>query len=90
MIFRDAEREDKVSVALWDSDKKKWRLQYLTNFSVGSWEPTYDTELWKQKKRLHLFVENVEQLDAEGKSNMESQMVQVLEWTPTVNSKKIK
>jgi hypothetical protein len=30
----------------------------------------------------------VEQVDAEGKSNMESQMVQVLEWTPKISSKK--
>jgi hypothetical protein len=88
MIFRDEEREGKVSVAVWNSDSRKWNLEDLTNFSVGSWEPTYDTELWKQKKQLHLFVENVEQVDAEGKSNMESQMVQVLEWTPKISSKK--
>jgi len=49
---------------------------------VGSWEPSYDTELWKQKHILHLFVQKTDQADAEGKSDMIPQMVQVLEWKP--------
>ena len=59
-----------------------WNVIDLSSTSVGLWEPTYDTELWKEKHLLHLFLQNVEQLDAEGKANMPPQMVRVLEWDP--------
>jgi hypothetical protein len=49
---------------------------------VGQWEPTYDTELWKDKKVLDLFVQNVTQVDGEGKANTAPQAVQVWEWKP--------
>lgn len=83
VIFRDAERNNKVSVAIADDiNKNNWTVRDLDNRSVGSWEPTYDTELWKQKGLLHLYVQNVEQADAEGRSNTPSQMVEVWEWKP--------
>lgn len=83
MIFRDEERGSKVSVASMEKIKnRKWKLADLTATSVGSWEPSFDTELWKKEGRLHLFVQQVEQADAEGVSSMPSQKVQVLEWTP--------
>lgn len=83
MIFRDEERGNKVSAAVCDDlQKASWRLQDLGEENVGSWEPSFDTELWKQKKRLHLFVQRTEQADAEGKSALPPQMVKVLEWKP--------
>jgi len=83
IIFRDAERGNKVSVAISQNLKEeKWVLQDLDNKDVGSWEPTYDTELWKIKKLLHLFVQKTEQADAEGLTNTIPQMVEVLEWKP--------
>jgi hypothetical protein len=88
LIFRDEERGSKVSAAInRNLGKDKWSIVDLTTTSVGSWEPTYDTELWKNKKMLHLFIQNVEQADAEGKSNLPPQMVKVLEWNPnkTIN-----
>jgi hypothetical protein len=84
MVFRDEERGSKVSVATINKIKNHtWQIIDLSESSVGSWEPSFDTVLWKQKKQLHLFVQNVEQLDAEGKASIPPQMVQVLEWTPT-------
>ena len=47
---------------------------------LGSWEPSFDEYLWKQKKELHLFVQKTDQTDAEGISRMEPQMISVLEW----------
>jgi hypothetical protein len=86
IIFRDAERGNKISVAICnETDRKKWKIKDLTQYSVGSWEPTYDTELWKQKNILNLFVQKVEQVDGEGKSNMAPQPVFVLEWNPKNN-----
>ena len=80
LFFRDSERGDKVSVAVCNNiAQNKWQVSDLTNFAVGSWEPTYDTELWKDKKSLHLFVENVQQIDGEGVAETQPEMVNVLE-----------
>jgi hypothetical protein len=83
MVFRDEERGSKISAAMINKiGKEKWKVKNLTETSVGSWEPTYDTELWKEKGVLNLFVQKVEQVDAEGQANIPPQMVQVLEWKP--------
>ena len=83
LIFRDAERNNKVSVAIKKNiDDAQWKLYDLTTTSVGSWEPTYDSELWKEKRRLNLFVQNVEQVDAEGTADYPPQMIKVLDWKP--------
>ena len=83
LIFRDEERGSKVSAAISKNiGEGKWTVIDLSSNSVGSWEPTYDTELWKKKKWLHLFVQNVEQVDAEGQAKIPPQIVQVLEWYP--------
>lgn len=83
ILFRDAERDNKVSVAVSKNIRgNKWKRYDLTTTSVGSWEPSFDTELWKEKRCLNLFVQNVEQADAEGKSGLPAQMVKVLEWKP--------
>ncbi|MDF2192301.1 BNR repeat-containing protein [Paraflavitalea sp. CAU 1676] len=83
LVFRDAERQDRVSIAtIEDLASGAWKLQDLTTEPVGSWEPTYDTEWWKQKKVLQLFVQRVEQVDGEGKANLPPQTISVLEWKP--------
>ena len=51
----------------------------LTDFSVSMWEPTYDTECWKIRKQLHLFLQKVEQGDGEHQRPLAPQMVSVLE-----------
>ncbi|TDG36184.1 neuraminidase [Pedobacter changchengzhani] len=81
VFFRDEERGNKVSVAYSkDVDSGKWKFENLTCTSVGLWEPTYDTELWKDKKILNLFVENVEQGDGETTKELTGQKAAVLEW----------
>jgi len=83
LVFRDEERGSKISVATIDKiENGKWKIEDLTAASVGSWEPTYDTELWKNKSILDLFVEKVEQVDAEGIANIPPQTIRVLEWSP--------
>lgn len=80
LLFRDEEREGKVSMATCrDLRKNQWDLKDLTSFSVGDWEPSYDTELWKKKGRLNVFVQKVTQVDGEGKANVDPQMIYVLE-----------
>lgn len=84
LFFKDEERDSRVSVAV-NKDiyhRTKWKVTDLTSNSVGAWEPTYDTEYWKQDKKINLFIQYVKQADAEGVSNLLPQMVQVLEWKP--------
>lgn len=65
-IFRDAERESKVSMAYTDNlEKGIWQVKDLTAFPVGAWEPSLDTELWKRERQLHLFVQTSWQGDGE-------------------------
>jgi hypothetical protein len=81
ILFRDSDRMNKVSMAISrDISRRKWKITDLTNEELGSWEPTYDTELWKEKKVLNVFVQKVEQGDAETNILTRPQMVRVLEW----------
>ncbi len=83
MLFRDIERGDRVSVAMCKNLKKqKWRFKDLTDFAVGMWEPSYDTELWKTMKELHIYVQKVGQGDGEKIEEMAPQQVFVIEWKP--------
>lgn len=83
MIFRDIERGDRVSLAICnDLGKKRWRFMDLTSFSVGMWEPTYDTEIWKRSKILHIYLQKVGQGDAEQTRDIPPQDVSILEWKP--------
>jgi len=83
LVFRDAERGSKVSVAsIPDLHRPRWTVQDLGAASVGAWEPSFDTELWKRRAELHLFVQGVQQLDGEGVSAGAASPVQVWEWKP--------
>lgn len=80
LLFRDEERGSKVSAASCiDMNTNQWNIEDWSTNTVGSWEPLYDTELWKQKKQLHLFVQYTEQGDAETVTNTPAQMVEVME-----------
>jgi BNR repeat-containing family member len=81
LVFRDAERDNAITVATKQIHKKgNWALTDLLKQNTGSWEPTYDTERWKDKQELYLFVQQVSQADAEGVVAVEAKMVRVLEW----------
>ena len=65
-IFRDQERGSKVSVAYTPKlGEVEWSVSDLTDFSVDAWEPTYDTNLWNNERRLHIFVQTAHQGDGE-------------------------
>ncbi len=79
LIFRDAERNKWASIAVCDDPaKNKWVVTDLTSYSLGDWEPSYDTELWKNKGILNVFCQNVEQVDGEGVADIRPQPVSVL------------
>ena len=79
-IFRDKERGSKVSMAVAENGPKStWKYYDLTNFTVGAWEPSHDTELWKTRRKLHLYVQHTLQGDGEVAIKSEPQTVYVLE-----------
>ncbi|OLY90667.1 BNR repeat-containing protein [Cnuella takakiae] len=81
LVFRDAERGSRISIAVNKNlRQKKWKIRDLATDAVGNWEPSYDTELWKEKRLLHLFMQPAIQVDGEGVGTMKPQMVQVLEY----------
>lgn len=83
LIFRDEERGNGVSVATSNNvNENKWLVRDLLKQNTGSWEPSYDTEWWKQKKALYLFLQFTDQKDSEGKADIAPQPVQILYWVP--------
>lgn len=79
-IFRDEERGSKVSMAYTDDILNgKWVYTDLTSFTVDAWEPSHDTEIWKQQQKLHLFVLHTGQGDGEKATDLAPQQVYVLE-----------
>ncbi|MCL2043967.1 MAG: BNR-4 repeat-containing protein [Treponema sp.] len=36
----------------------KWKRTVLTDFSVNFWEPSFDTDIWKEHGKLHIFVQS--------------------------------
>ncbi|WP_075792155.1 BNR repeat-containing protein [Massilia putida] len=84
LVFRDAERGNKVSaVTITDFDRPSWSIRDLDDASVGAWEPTFDTELWREKAELNLFVQDTSQVDGEGQAVRPPSMVRVLAWKPS-------
>jgi hypothetical protein len=83
MVFRDEERGGAVSVASNKNLKKnRWKISDLLSEDLGSWEPSFDTELWKNKQILSLYVQHSQQTDAEGQSTTPAQRVRVVDWKP--------
>jgi hypothetical protein len=83
LVFRDAERGNKVSVVtITDFDRPSWSIRDLDDASVGAWEPTFDTELWREKAELNLFVQDTSQVDGEGQAARPPTLVRVLAWKP--------
>jgi hypothetical protein len=46
------------------------------------WEPSYDTEMWKRSKILHIYAQKVGQGDGEKLESIPPQMISILEWKP--------
>ena len=83
MLYRDEENGSVASVASCkDLSTNVWTTKNITTTSLDNWEPSYDTELWKQFKKLHIFVQKSGQGDGEKLENIAPQPVYVLEWKP--------
>jgi len=83
MLYRDEENGSVASAASCkDLAKNIWTTKNITTAALDNWEPSYDTELWKQSKKLHIFIQRAGQGDGEKLENLAPQPVYVLEWKP--------
>ncbi len=81
MIYRDRERGGRVTVSTCNNIREgSWSTTDATVDDVGAWEPTFDNDLWRERRLLHLFVQAVGQGDGEGVENVAPQPVRVLEY----------
>lgn len=75
MVFRSAARGNRVTIASTkDIRKGRWTVRDITGYSVHNWEPTIDSELWRQSGQLHIFVQ-----DCGPESDATFSMIKVLE-----------
>lgn len=80
VLFRDEERGNKISLTYSNlQDIQNWKTVDLTPTSVGEWEPNYDTVLWEKENKLHVFMQNVNQVDGEGLAKTAPTMISILE-----------
>ncbi|MDE5844551.1 MAG: BNR repeat-containing protein, partial [Muribaculaceae bacterium] len=78
-IVRESERQSRASLYSGQLNEEQLMVSDLTDFSVDAWEPSYDTELWKFRNKLHIFVQRTSQGDGEKVTDLPPQMVYVLE-----------
>jgi BNR repeat-containing family member len=84
VIIREEERKNRITaVCCEDISNPQWIYKDLTNFSVETYEPSYDSTLWKEKKLLHLFVQTTGDLKQKKYKKWKESMVYVLEWYPS-------
>jgi hypothetical protein len=80
LIYRDEELGNKVCFASTIiADKMDWTIKTLNDVSMSRWEPSYDTELWKTRQLLHVYLQVTEQGDSETTVNSPPTKVSVLE-----------
>ncbi|QBQ40808.1 neuraminidase [Sphingobacterium psychroaquaticum] len=83
LLFRDNERRNRPSLLRIDKLKDKgFKLMDLDKASLASWEPNYDTELWRRNHILHVFIQTTAQKDGEGVLDVPSTPVRILQWKP--------
>jgi hypothetical protein len=91
VVFRDAERGERVTVATTaDVTKNDWAVTDLTppppqGDAYGYWEPSADLSLWARDRVLHLFLQKTDQLDGGDnvtRGDLPPTRVYVLEYTP--------
>lgn len=81
MLFRDRERGSRPSaLKLKSLQHDEYKLLDLLDISVGSWEPSFDTELWRRRKVLGLFLQATEQKDGEGVLDVPPTKVSIVEY----------
>lgn len=81
VLYRDRERDGKVTLAAtFNGPDGDWEVVDLTDFDVNAWEPTIDNQLWRDRKKMHIFLQNTYQGDGERALEKGPTPVYVLEY----------
>jgi hypothetical protein len=89
LVYRDEEVANRIVLCQGKlvSDSIIWKQKVVDDLYVGQWEPSFDTELWRNSSVLSLFIQKVGQGDGGEKAvELEPQMVKVFQ----LNSKQLK
>jgi len=80
VLYRDEEYSNKACMKTLDlGNRGDWETTILTETGLDRWEPTFDTELWKDTGVLNLFIQKVGQGSGEKAVEMPPTMISVLE-----------
>lgn len=74
-----------VAASLADLLVPQWTYRYLTDSSVGAWEPSIDPAQWSGMGQVHMLLQDVEQVDGDdtfGKQQ-EATPISLLIWSPS-------
>lgn len=90
LIYRDDSRDGRVLAASLDDlsstdpNRPKWHFRYLTEESVGGWEPSIDPTQWQRMKQAQLLLQPVAQLDGDDRSGSDTEptSLNLLIWSP--------
>ncbi len=62
IVYRDEEEGNNVVISTALAGKEMiWDQKVINELEVGLWEPSFDTELWRRKGELNLFIQKVGQ-----------------------------
>jgi hypothetical protein len=65
-IYRDEEFDNQIIVSkALVGDTLLWENKSLSEKDMGQWEPTFDSELWKEKQELHMYGQYVQQVSGD-------------------------
>lgn len=88
VLFRDNERGGKASIAklsVQDKQIKTEKMIDITDSSMGEWEPNYDIALWKQSRKLNIFMQK-EYFNPDGiEKESELENIYVMDATPLLS-----
>jgi len=85
LLVRDEEFGSKAQILLkrnLKDSKAAWERIDLGLQDLGAWEACFDSELWKSKRQLNLWVQALGQKDHETSEDYPPQVPEVLEWIP--------
>jgi len=79
LLYRDEETGSRVFLAVANLENNAPPQTFaLTEETVNDWEPNYDIALWQKTKKIHIYTQQVQQVDLEGIAPTEESMVRVV------------
>jgi hypothetical protein len=79
LVYRDEEAENNVILSSATiGSTMQWHSEIVSPYPVDRWEPSFDTELWRRKHKLHLYFQKVGQGQGETNVELSPQMAGVL------------